>query len=161
MATVHPNLTKLQWLIGTFKGKGNGIYPTIKPFTYQETIEFTSNGKPFLFYVQKTLGENGLPLHAESGYLRCPPNGIPELIISQPTGIADIYSGEITDNNTTLTFKLKSIQRTDSAKAPHTTDLLRIFKFDNSTNTLTCLLDMATETTPQLTRHLESHLVKQ
>ncbi|KAN0026181.1 hypothetical protein ACTFIV_007165 [Dictyostelium citrinum] len=156
------NISKVSYLLGKFKGTGLGEYPTISPFNYTEEIEFSNNGKPFIFYQQKTWNANGQPLHSESGYMRFPPNGKIELVISEPTGITEIYDGELMgENNETITFKLTNIQRTPTAKPPHTTNVIRKFTFDQNANTLSYTMDMATTTTTDLTHHLSATLQKQ
>ena len=57
------NLEALARLIGSWSGPGEGTYPTSRSFSYQETITFTCNGKPFLEYVQRTKSPDGQPLH--------------------------------------------------------------------------------------------------
>src|SRR5216683_3123168 len=68
---VHPALAPVTFLLGTWRGEGEGQYPSIKPFRYREEIRFTHNGKPFLIYTQRTEAiDTGQPMHAEAGYLR-------------------------------------------------------------------------------------------
>jgi hypothetical protein len=95
----HP----LEFLIGTWSGRGEGFYPTIPRFEFFEELAFVKDpaGRPVVVYTQKTrravAGEAGgsegskvpgPPLHAESGFIRMPgwSNETCELILSQPTG---------------------------------------------------------------------------
>ena len=50
----HPDLASIDWLLGTWRGRGSGFYPTIEPFEYVEEVVFGHGGKPFLTYSQKT-----------------------------------------------------------------------------------------------------------
>ena len=68
--TLHPGLSAVAGLIGTWRGEGAGEYPTIDSFTYTEEVTFTDVGKPFLHYVQRTWSPAGAPMHTETGYLR-------------------------------------------------------------------------------------------
>jgi hypothetical protein len=99
-AEIHPNLANVSALIGTWTGKGEGVYPTIEPFRYFESLTLSDVGKPFLVYRQRTRsvaddGTPGEPLHAEDGFWRFPGSTRAELLISQPTGINEISEGTL------------------------------------------------------------------
>lgn len=72
---VHPALQPLEWLRGKWRSIGTeGSYPTIKPFEYEEEIEFTSLGQPMLTYEATSWHpQTQKPMHLESGYLRIKP----------------------------------------------------------------------------------------
>jgi hypothetical protein len=111
---VHPAIEPLVFLLGTWRGTGTGDYPTIEPFTYEETVTFEHFGKPFVAYTQRTKGADGAPLHTETGYIRAADNGKLELVISQPSGITEIHTG--TRNHTRLDFTSLSVSLTPTAK---------------------------------------------
>ncbi len=91
---LHPDLEALAPLLGTWAGRGSGVYPTIQPFDYFEEVVFAHVGKPFLAYTQKTKAvTDGKPLHAEAGYLRVPRPGQVELVLAHPSGITEIEVG--------------------------------------------------------------------
>ena len=97
---LHPDLAELAMLIGTWRGKGHGTYPTIERFDYVEEVTIDHVGKPFLSYAQRTRRagdhpEAGVPLHAESGYWRPARPGGVELVIAQPSGIVEVDEGTI------------------------------------------------------------------
>nr|NLD41377.1 FABP family protein [Actinomycetales bacterium] len=57
--TPNPALAHIVGLIGTWKGRGRGIYPTIRDFDYVDEWEFRDIGKPFLLFTERTwIGEN-------------------------------------------------------------------------------------------------------
>ncbi|KAF9152118.1 THAP domain-containing protein 4 [Linnemannia schmuckeri] len=167
----HP----LEFLIGTWAGRGKGFYPTIPSFEFFEELTFTKDpaGRPVVAYSQKTRravpgsggdgGETvpvpGPPLHAEAGFIRLPgwSNERCELVLSQPTGVASIEVGAI--KGTTIDWETTSIIRSPSAKAPHTTHFTRKWVINPEEKTFSYEFSMATENTP-LTRHLEVHLLK-
>ena len=96
MAELHPACAPLAFLLGTWRGAGTGVYPTIDGFSYVEEVSFTHVGKPFVAYGQKTKhADTGLPLHAEAGYLRPQPDGRVELVLVQPSGIVELLDGTV------------------------------------------------------------------
>lgn len=96
MAELHPVCAPLAFLLGTWQGTGTGVYPTIDGFSYAEEVSFTHAGKPFVAYTQKTKDAgSGLPLHAEAGYLRPQEGGRVELVLVQPSGIAELLEGTV------------------------------------------------------------------
>jgi hypothetical protein len=94
---IHDDIRPLEFLLGTWEGEGEGLYPTIDPFSYTEQVVFTPGpGKPFVAYTQKTWrAGTGDPLHSEAGYLRGFGDERVELVIAQPTGIVEIHVGTV------------------------------------------------------------------
>jgi len=118
-AELHPDVAVLAPLLGTWEGEGTGEYPTIDDFSYVESITFAHVGKPFIAYTQRTRHpETGAPMHAETGYLRVPRPGSIEIVMAQPTGIAEIYEGAVVGGDAPLVIDVRStsIGSTTSAK---------------------------------------------
>jgi hypothetical protein len=112
---LNPALAPVAFLLGTWRGEGEGHYPSIKPFRYREEIRFTHNGKPFLIYNQRTESpDTDQPMHAEAGYLRLVGEGRVEFVIAQPIGYAEISLGRVDGQR--IDVESASVGRTPTAK---------------------------------------------
>ncbi len=115
----HPDLAPVLFLLGRWEGAGVGGYPTIESFQFGQEISFSHNGKPYLSYVSRTWlldadGVPGRPLAMETGFWRPQPEGKIEVVLAHPTGIAEIYLGEVTGTKIELATDL--VARSASAK---------------------------------------------
>jgi THAP4-like, heme-binding beta-barrel domain len=116
---LHPDLEPLKFLLGTWEGAGVGGYPTIESFHFGQEISFTHIGKPFLIYSSKTwrLDDEGSlagPLGMETGYWRARPGNKVEVVLAHPTGIVEIYVGDVAFSRVELVTDV--VARTESAK---------------------------------------------
>jgi len=116
---LHPDLAELASLLGTWQGEGEGGYPTVESFRFRETATFEHAGKPRMSYRATTENtETGLPLHAESGFLRGGGPGRAELVLAYGSGIAEVEEGTVTTQPDGLALHLRTtgIARTATAK---------------------------------------------
>ncbi|PKI54679.1 UPF0678 fatty acid-binding protein-like protein At1g79260 isoform X1 [Punica granatum] len=96
---VHPALAPVSYLLGTWRGQGQGCYPTISSFSYTEELNFSHSNprKPVIAYTQRTWrspgGPAAEPMHAESGFWRLKPDGSVEVVIAQSTGVVEVLKG--------------------------------------------------------------------
>jgi hypothetical protein len=116
---LHPALAPVRFLIGRWEGAGVVGYPTIESANFGQEISFSHNGKPFLIYTSRTWlleddGTIGRPLAMESGFWRPQPDGGLEVLLAHPTGITEIYLGEIT--GTKIEMATDAVVRTATAK---------------------------------------------
>lgn len=112
---LNPALVPVAFLLGTWRGEGEGQFATINPFRYREEIRFTHNGKAFLIYSQRTEAiDTAQPMHAETGYLRSVGNGRVEFVIAQPIGFAEISLGRVEGQR--IDLESQSVGRTPTAK---------------------------------------------
>ena len=114
-AALHSQVAPLSFLLGRWAGEGEGFYPTIEPFTFGEEITLSHVGKPYLAYAQRTWSlDDGRPLHAETGYWRCPAPTRVELVVAHPTGVVEVSEGELA--TTAMVLTSTTVARTGSAK---------------------------------------------
>jgi hypothetical protein len=116
---IHPDLAPLSFLLGRWEGAGIGGYPTIESFRFGQEVTFSHNGKPFLIYHSRSWeldedGNIGVPRGTESGFWRPGPDGQVEVMLAHPTGIVEIYLGEIT--GTRIEMATDVVARTATAK---------------------------------------------
>jgi hypothetical protein len=116
---VHPALAPLSFLLGRWEGAGVVGYPTIESANFGQEITFSHNGKPYLIYSSRTWlldseGQIGHPLAVEAGFWRPQPDGQLEVVLAHPTGISEIYLGEVT--GTKIEMATDAVMRTSTAK---------------------------------------------
>jgi hypothetical protein len=112
---VADEVRHLAFLVGSWTGEGDGVYPTIEPFHYQEIATFDDIGRPFLMYSQSTKNlTTGLAAHTESGYVRPAPGGGMQLVVAHAFGVAEVSEGMV--DGTTVTLRSTGLSRTSTAK---------------------------------------------
>ena len=145
---LNPALEPVAFLLGKWRGEGEGQYPSIQPFRYREEIAFSHNGKPFLIYNQRTEAiDSGQPMHGEAGYLRMVGEGRVEFVIAQPIGYAEISLGRV--DGPRIDVECTTVARTPTAKP--VTSISRSLWLEG--DTLRYELKMGMENIP-LRRHL-------
>ncbi len=97
---IHPDLQPISFLLGHWEGAGVVGYPTMESAQFGQEIIFGHNGKPFLTYSSRTWlldaqGDKVRPLATETGYWRAQPERQLEVLLTHPTGVVEIYVGEV------------------------------------------------------------------
>ncbi|GLJ39247.1 hypothetical protein SUGI_0800730 [Cryptomeria japonica] len=152
-APIHPFMAPISFLLGTWRGEGEGGFPTINSFKYGEEIKFTHSGKPVIAYTQKTWKlASGEPMHAESGYWRPKLDGSVEVIIAQSTGLAEVQKGTYDAEK-----KIVKLQSELVGNASKVKEITRVFELIG--NELSYVVQMAT-TANNLQPHLKALLKK-
>ena len=145
-------------MLGTWKGSGGGEYPTIDAFEYNEELTIGHVGKPFLSYQQKTKdATTGMPLHAETGYIRPVGRGAIEFVIVQPSGIIEIDEGSVEGNNGGGSIVVESTLVATTATAKEVSGVRRRLEFE--ADELRYELDMAAVGQP-MQFHLRATLAR-
>ena len=149
---VHADLGPLSFLLGAWRGGGDGEFPTIGAFRYGEEMVFEHAGDPFLLYSQRSwLEADESPLHFERGFLRPAAPGRVELVLAHPLGLTEVAEGTL--EGAVMTTASTAMGRTSTGDP--VIELVRRWRVDG--DRLNYELDMATEMTP-LARHLTGEL---
>jgi hypothetical protein len=133
------SLEPLAFLVGSWRGDGEGEYPGIDPFRYTEELSFEYVGDPFLLVTESSWTPDGAPLHFERGTLRPVGAGRVDLTLAHPIGVAEVAEGTV--DGTTVTLRSTAVVRT--ATGSPVTEIERRYRLDG--NALSYELDMAME----------------
>jgi hypothetical protein len=111
--TLHPDCEGLAFLLGTWRGEGEGEWPRGEPFRYGEEMIFEHVGDPFLMYSQRSwMLDDGAPLHFERGFFRPAAHGRLEVVLAHPLGIAEVAEGTL--DGTTIQMASTSVATTST-----------------------------------------------
>ena len=117
---LHERLEPLAFLIGTWRGLGVVGYPTITEQRYEQEVVITHDGRPFLDYDSRAFlldddGNRTKPSAREKGWWRPGPNPRDvELLLAHPTGIVEVYVGEVVFHK--IELRTDVVARTETAK---------------------------------------------
>jgi hypothetical protein len=116
---MHEALAPVSFLLGRWEGAGVVGYPTIESVQFGQEVTFGHNGKPFLIYSSRTWlldeeGRTGRPLSMETGFWRPQPDRQLEVLLVHPTGISELYLGEVT--GTKIEMATDAVLRSATAK---------------------------------------------
>jgi hypothetical protein len=118
---LHPSLLGLLPLVGVWRGRGQGGYPTVAGFHYGQEIRFSHDGRPFLHYESRAwlIEVDGTPIrpaNREVGWWRPGPGSDEvEALLTQPTGLLELYIGR-SDGPTRWELATDAVVRTADAK---------------------------------------------
>ena len=154
--TLPDALRALAFLDGRWVGRGEGSYPTIAPFHYEQELTVTCDGRPFLQSASRTWvldagGARVRPAATELAFWRPAGESGVELVLALPTGITEVYAGTV--NRARIELRTVSVGRAPTAK--EVTAGRRTYALEDST--LLVEHDMAA-VGQALTRHLTARL---
>jgi hypothetical protein len=130
-------LEPLAFLVGSWRGEGEGEYPGVDPFRYTEELSFEHVGDPFLLVTESSWTLDGAPLHFERGTLRPVGAGRVDLALAHPIGVAEVAEGTV--DGTTVTLRSTAVVRT--ATGSPVTEIERRYRLEG--DALSYELDMA------------------
>jgi THAP4-like, heme-binding beta-barrel domain len=136
---VRSELEPLAFLLGAWRGEGEGSYPGVEPFRYQEELSFEDVGDAFLLVTESSWTPDGEPLHFERGTLRPLGDGSVDLTLAHPIGVVEVAEGTV--EGTTITLRATGILRTPTGSP--VTEIERRYRRDD--DRLSYELEMALE----------------
>jgi hypothetical protein len=154
---LHPRLEPISFLLGTWRGAGLGGYAGMDDFGYEQELEWSHDGRPFLRYESRTWitgqdGERLRPGASETGWWRPGPTDLSlEVLLAHPTGIVEVYVGNVFARRVEIVTDL--VARTETAREVNA--LKRLYGMVE--DELMYAIDMAAEGTP-LRSHLSARL---
>jgi len=122
---IHDLLRPLAFLLGTWRGRGEGKWPG--GFAFSDSMTFAHDGRPILRYEQLTKGPEGRPSHSECGYLVAQPNGEVHVTVAEPSGITEVLVGRPDTNS--IVFRSVAIGRTPTTE--HVTACRRTLRIED------------------------------
>jgi hypothetical protein len=116
---IHPLCAPLAWLLGGWRGNGQGDYPTIEKFTWGQELIFQQDGRPFFHYMGRAWitdadGNKVREGAQETGFLRCHEGGEVEFLLSHQSGISELFLGQV--DGARLHLTTDAVMRTSTAK---------------------------------------------
>src|SRR5437764_15101146 len=90
-APLHPDMAPIAFLLGTWRGEGEGEWSTSEPFRYGEELIFEHVGRPRLDYRQSSWDlDDRSPVHYERGFFRTPEPGRVGIVLAHPLGAGEV-----------------------------------------------------------------------
>jgi len=151
---LHGELEPLAFLLGTWRGQGEGVWGDGASFTFGEELTFEHVGEPYLVYEQRSWDlDDESVIHLERGFLRPTPEGRVDLVLAHPLGVAEVAEGLVEGTTVSVASTAVALSSTGSP----VTDVRRTIRVDD--DILTYELHMATSEVA-LMSHIRSRLVR-
>lgn len=141
----------LSFLIGTWRGQGEGGFPSAEDFAYTEEMTFTDAGEGVIVYREQAWDAEGEPIHSETGYLRALDDGSVDLALAYPFGVSEVMEGLV--EGTKLTLASTSVGVTTHGEP--VTGLTRVMEVDRGALEYETLMATPMQT---MARHLKGTL---
>jgi len=95
--TASSLLDPFRFLLGSWSGKGVGVWRPDSPFRYREELLLEVVPDRDLIHLQQRTfdAETGPLRHSEQGFLRLFPAGEAELVVAVPAGYTEIHQGRV------------------------------------------------------------------
>lgn len=153
-------IEKLNFLIGTWIGKGTAVFPTIKTTEYLEELIFTpAEDKSVIFFELKSWtnknGSKGPILNWQSGFLNELEDGTIEMCDAQNNGRVEVLLGNLEEKDYPYHLSFVSKMFGNDERMVKTS---RDYYVNG--NEMKYSMFMSTLNTPEFQKHLEAELTK-
>lgn len=117
---LHPSLTPLAFLLGTWQGAGVVELPGQDTAHFGQELTFGHDGRDHLSFASRTWvldseGNTTRPLESEQGFWRLLPERQVEAVLVRDQGIAEVWYGELAEGRPQLDLATDAVARTPSA----------------------------------------------
>ena len=158
-ADIRAVFEALRPLEGVWRGRGEGDYPTLEPFQYEETHRFEfDSAYPIIHFIQKVVVLPDKVSHWESGFIRILPDGRIEMNNAQDNGRLEVLRGAIVSTpKEGLRLELDSVGFANDPRMIQSRRTITIVA-----DVLRYEMDMKTNLTdpPAMHRHLSAELIR-
>ena len=118
---IHPNCAPLAWIIGSWRGNGQGDYPTIEGFHFGQEMLFQQDGRPFIHFMSRAWIEDdeGTVIREaaqETGFFRPQEDRTLEVVMTHNTGFVEVWHGELHPDQPRFEIVTDAVARTTTAK---------------------------------------------
>lgn len=150
---------ELRILVGNWRGRGSGRFPTIEPFQYLEETSFSEGaGEMLVHFEQRSWlldAEDNIvkPLHWESGFFIPAEDGQIDILNAQNSRRVEVLRGESRFENGRWSLAAKSVL---PGYDPRMTGTTR--EFEVTVDALRYRVCMATDKVGEIQPHLEAEL---
>uniref|UniRef100_A0A0X3PS85 THAP4-like heme-binding domain-containing protein n=2 Tax=Schistocephalus solidus TaxID=70667 RepID=A0A0X3PS85_SCHSO len=153
-ADVYTSLNKLRFLLGRWRGVGIGKGGPSGQWAYEELLEISTTGQPWISYVGNGYKDNAAR-HCEMGFFRGHTDGHVSMCLTDTLGNAYLLMGKMPEDESTpstLTLTTESVVSPFFGRQPRVTKVERTYT--RSGDSLTMHVKMATTNCDELEEHL-------
>ena len=156
-------LKPLTLLLGTWKGKGRGSFPTVEDFEYEDQLLFrvfdgAFESEPLIHFEERAWTiEDGTQVfkHSETGYFKPTNDGRIRFYVCHNTGRIEVFFGscdqlDLETQSFKIAFKSETVLNDEGIKTVQSSNRVLELKNDQ----LTIEMSMSTEDVEESTRHL-------
>lgn len=121
-ADLHPSLTPLVFLLGTWQGAGVFDYPGEEASNFGQEATFSHDGRDMISYTSRTWvldadGNRTTPLESEQGFWRVDADRKIDVVMVRDQGVAEVWYGELAEGKPQIDLVTDAVARGPAAPA--------------------------------------------